>query len=283
MYWYKGQNKIYQLFFNAENNCFTMSRIDTNHWLVNQPIAHRGLHDGNKLIPENSLLAIKNAIHKGFAVEVDIVFTKDHEVIVFHDYDALRLCGVDKKIGDMTLKEIKTMNLVGTKEKVPTLQEVFDLVNNQVPVLVEIKNRGKVGHFENNINEILKSYSGDYAVQSFNPKSLRWFFHENPSVLRGHLASRCHLVKLPYYKRYISKNLLSVTLTRPDFVGYKIEDLPYRAVTKIRKRIPVLGWTINTNSKRDHARLYCDNFIFENITVTSKLEPVKEKAWINYR
>jgi len=259
-----------------------MQRIDINHWLVNVPIAHRGLHDGNKLIPENSLLAFRNAIHKGFAIELDIVFSKDHQVIVFHDYDTLRLCGLDKKVSELTLKELKTLTLGKTKEQIPTLQEVLSLVNNKVPLLIEIKNRNKVGYFENNINEILKHYTGRFAIQSFNPRSLNWFLTQNPSILRGHLASRCHHVKLPYYKRYISKNLLSVTLTQPDFIGYKIEDLPYRAVTKIRKRIPILGWTINSNSKQDHARLYCDNYIFEHIVVKKIEEPVEEKAWINY-
>lgn len=242
-----------------------MSRIDINHWLVNTPIAHRGLHDGNKLIPENSMLAFKNAIYHKYAIELDIVFTKDGKVIVFHDYNTERLCGLNAQVSESTWVDIKDLTLGNTKEKIPLLEEVLQLVNGQVPVLIEIKNRGKVGYFENSIYEVVKSYKGEYAIQSFNPRSLQWFYKQRPEVIRGHLASRCHRVKLPYYKRYISKNLLSVGLSKPDFIGYKIEDLPYSSVSKIRSRLPVLGWTINTNSKLDHARLYCDNFIFENI------------------
>ncbi len=244
-----------------------MSRVNNTHWLVNTPIAHRGLHDGNKNIPENSILAFKNAIHYNFAIELDVVFTKDAEVIVFHDYDAKRLCGLHTKISELTLPELKALRLCNTKEKIPTLSETLELVDGKVPLLIEIKNKGKVGHFENTIYEILKPYIGEYAIQSFNPRSLRWFFKQQPHVYRGHLASRCHRVKLPYYKRYISKNLLSIGLSKPDFVGYKIEDLPYSVVTKSRAKIPILGWTINTKSKLDHAKLYCDNFIFENIAV----------------
>lgn len=244
-----------------------MSRIDTNHWLVNTPIAHRGLHDGNKYIPENSMLAFKHAVDHGFAIELDIVFTKDGKVLAFHDYFTTRLCGLDAKVSDLTLSEIKQLRLLDTQETIPTLVEVLEEVNGDVPLLIEIKNRNKVGYFENSIYDVVKSYKGEFAIQSFNPRSLQWFHKQRPNVLRGHLASRCHGVKLPYYKRYISKNLLSLVLSNPDFIGYKIEDLPYKAVTKARSKLPVLGWTINTNSKLEHAKLYCDNFIFENITV----------------
>lgn len=248
-----------------------MSRVGIKHWLVNKPIAHRGLHDGNKLIPENSMLAFRNAVHNNYAIELDIVFTKDGEVIVFHDYNTLRLCGLNSNVSDLTLKEIKDLNLCNTNEKISTLSEVLQVVNGEVPILIEIKNKGKVGYFEYSVYEIVKSYKGDYAIQSFNPRSLRWFYKQRPDVIRGHLASRCHQVKLPYYKRYISKNLLSLGLSKPDFIGYKIEDLPYKSVTKIRSKLPVLGWTINTNSKLEHAKLYCDNYIFENIDIP-KLE-----------
>ena len=245
-----------------------MARISNTHWLVNMPIAHRGLHDGNKYIPENSLGAFNHAIQNNYAIELDIVFTKDAQILVFHDYNTLRLCGLDSNVSTLTLPEIKTLRLCNTQEEIPTLQEVLQVVDGQVPLLIEIKNKGKVGHFENTLYELLKLYKGDYAIQSFNPRSLKWFSKQYPEVLRGHLASRCHRVKLPYYKRYISKNLLSVGLSKPDFVGYKIEDLPYKAVTKIRAKIPVLGWTINTYSKLDHAKLYCDNYIFEDIVIS---------------
>ena len=161
-----------------------MSRIGKDHWIVNIPIAHRGLHDGNKLIPENSMLSFKNAIHKGFAIEIDIVFSKDGHIIVFHDYNTFRLCGVDAKVSDLTLAQIKTLYLGKTKERIPTLQEVLSLVDNKVPLLIEIKNRSKVGYFENNLNEVLKNYEGDFAIQSFNPRSLKWFSEQNPAILK---------------------------------------------------------------------------------------------------
>lgn len=245
-----------------------MSRITNKHWLVNTPIAHRGLHDGNKQIPENSLLAFKQAIRYNYAIELDIVFTKDGQVIAFHDYNTERLCGVDAKVSELTLSELKTFTLCNSQEKIPTLPEVLEQVKGKVPLLIEIKNKGKVGHFEYSIYEHLKDYIGQYAIQSFNPRSLKWFSKQQPQVIRGHLASRCHRVNLPYYKRYISKNLLSLGLSKPDFIGYKIEDLPYKSVTKVRSKLPILGWTINTHSKLDHAKLYCDNFIFEHIVIT---------------
>ena len=57
-----------------------MAHLD---WLVERPVAHRGLH-GNGLI-ENTLGAARAATEAGYAIEVDIQFPVDNEVVVFHD------------------------------------------------------------------------------------------------------------------------------------------------------------------------------------------------------
>ncbi|MDD7757768.1 MAG: glycerophosphodiester phosphodiesterase family protein, partial [Clostridiales bacterium] len=58
-------------------------------WIIEIPIAHRGLDNGS--IPENSMAAFRNAIEKGYTIELDVQFTKDKELIVFHDDDLSRL------------------------------------------------------------------------------------------------------------------------------------------------------------------------------------------------
>ncbi len=39
-----------------------------NSWLIEQPIAHRGLHDSK--VPENSLTAFAKAIEAGYPIEL---------------------------------------------------------------------------------------------------------------------------------------------------------------------------------------------------------------------
>ena len=68
-------------------------RIKDNHWLLQKPVAHRGLH-GNG-IPENSMEAFKAAIMSGYPIETDVQLTKDNALLCFHDDSFKRMTGVD--------------------------------------------------------------------------------------------------------------------------------------------------------------------------------------------
>lgn len=54
-------------------------RIPENSFLRTTPIAHRGLHDIKKGIPENSYAAYQAAIDKNYAIEMDVRFSKRRE------------------------------------------------------------------------------------------------------------------------------------------------------------------------------------------------------------
>ena len=58
-----------------------MKQLD---WLIETPFAHRGLHD-NREVPENTLLAIREAHEQGFGSELDVWLTDDNRLIVHHD------------------------------------------------------------------------------------------------------------------------------------------------------------------------------------------------------
>ena len=78
-------------------------------WLFDRPIAHRGLHD--EQYPENSMPAYEQAIAHNFNIEIDVHVSKDGEVVVFHDDNRKRVCGVDKLVKDCTVKELKSYPL----------------------------------------------------------------------------------------------------------------------------------------------------------------------------
>ena len=67
--------------------------------------AHRGFH-GEEGIPENSMAAFKKAKGSGYGIELDVQLTKDGVMVVHHDYDLKRTCGVNKKITDLTYREL---------------------------------------------------------------------------------------------------------------------------------------------------------------------------------
>ena len=55
-------------------------------WVTARPIAHRGLFDAARGVPENSLAAIRAAIDAGYAMELDLQPIAGG-IAVFHDFD----------------------------------------------------------------------------------------------------------------------------------------------------------------------------------------------------
>jgi glycerophosphoryl diester phosphodiesterase len=102
-------------------------------------IAHRGgVVDENR--PENSLAALQEAIRRGYThVEVDARPTLDGAVVCFHDSDLKRETGVDKRLSDLTLEELKKYPLKKTGEPIPTLDEFCARCAGKIDVMIDIK------------------------------------------------------------------------------------------------------------------------------------------------
>lgn len=231
-------------------------------WLVERFIAHRGLHDENN--PENSLGAFQNAIDNDHPIELDVHLISDGTVVVFHDSTLSRLTGKDGYLKNLTKEDLKNYNLMGTEFTIPTLQEVLELVDGKVPLLIEIKNLDKVGDLESATYKLLKDYKGEYAVQSFNPFSMQWFYNNAPEVLRGQLSSYFKGEKLSFFKKFALKRmLLNKKISHPNFISYDHKNIPNRFVKKY-KNIPLIVWVIT--KQEDYLRVvkHCDNIIFEN-------------------
>src|SRR4029078_2280572 len=77
-----------------------------------QGFAHRGLHYGSGF-PENSLIAFAAALELGAGIECDLRLTADDQVIVFHDADALRICGSPLRIGKSSWRELSRLRAGG--------------------------------------------------------------------------------------------------------------------------------------------------------------------------
>ena len=67
--------------------------------------AHRGLHSSDSRVPENSLPAFLRAKEAGYGVELDVQLTADKQVVVFHDDDLKRMCGLDRRVDELTYEE----------------------------------------------------------------------------------------------------------------------------------------------------------------------------------
>ena len=172
-----------------------------NSWLLQHPIAHRGFHSGDQACPENSMKAFRKALQKGFAIELDVQLLSDGKVVVFHDENTKRMTGFNRKIGDCDSHRISKMRLLDSDQHIPLLKAVLDLVKGKVPLFIEIKNKGRVGMLEKALFDILESYDGRFAVQSFNPYSLQWFRINAPFILRGQLSGDFRGEAFSFFKK----------------------------------------------------------------------------------
>ncbi len=110
-------------------------------WLAERAIAHRGYHDMNHQVWENTLSAFSRAIEAGFAIECDLQYASDGVPVVFHDDDLKRLCNIGGDVREKTSAELGLLSIGGTADKVPTLKKLLDLCAGRVPLVLELKGR----------------------------------------------------------------------------------------------------------------------------------------------
>ena len=226
----------------------------------NSFFAHRGLH--SDFIPENSISAFSKAVEKGYGIELDIHITRDGEIVVFHDESLLRMCGVDQKVEELTLEELKRYNLSNTDEKIPTFKDVLALVDGRVPLIIEFKSM-KVNNdlLCETANEILSNYNGKYCVESFNPFAVSWYKKHRKDIFRGQLAQN---TKKKQFIAKISSAFFLNFLVRPDFIAFE-EEYSNNLNFKIQKLFGAfcIGWTFESQEEINKKKNEFSAFIFE--------------------
>jgi glycerophosphoryl diester phosphodiesterase len=237
-------------------------------WLVERPIAHRGLHDAGR--PENSLAAARAAIAAGCAIECDIQRSADGEAVVFHDDDLLRLTGAAGRIGDLPLGALRGLELGESGERIPTLAELLGLIAGQTPLICEIKSG-----FDGDVRlaaravEIAAGYEGPLAFKSFDPDIIAYLRASGSPRPLGIVAEADY--DDPYFaalspaQKRDGRAFLHIGRTAPDFVSFRVDDLPHAIPTLMRALAakPVMAWTVRRPEQWAAARLYADQAVFE--------------------
>lgn len=238
---------------------------DLNGWLY----AHRGLHDGNQCIPENSLQAFRLAVENGYGMELDVQLTADGQLVVFHDKTLKRVCGVDLALHTLTYDQLKLYPLPdGTI--IPLFSQVLDLVNGQAPLIVEVKYHGNVTANAEAAHKALQNYRGAYCVESFHPLAMYYFRKHAPDILRGQLASGGKYKKgeSSLIAHLAMKHLLVNCISRPHFIAYSVPDDHPPAMWLMKNLFkPLLAaWTIRDQHTLDACKGTYDYPIFELFT-----------------
>lgn len=226
-------------------------------------IAHRGYYNNKKGIPENSVLAFKKAIDNNYLIELDVRLTKDKKLVVFHDGNLKRVCGVNKRVKDLTYRELLKYNLFDTTLKVPLFSDVIKLVNGRVPILIETKYYNRYGVLEKILINELSNYKGLYAIQSFYPMSLLWLKRNTKDIPIGLLSSNFKN-DLNRLKSIIGKTLILDLFFKTDFISYDVKGLPNNYLSYKGDKKKIVIWTIKNKKDYDLARQYTDSLICEN-------------------
>lgn len=228
------------------------------HWLTERPIAHRGLHDMNKDVWENTLSAFKRAIEGGYAIECDVHLTSDNVPIVFHDSVLGRLTGTDGFIWQRTLAEMQALRIGGTKDAPPTLAQMLDLVDGKVPLVIELKGiPGQDDELVERVAAQLNAYSGHAAIMSFD----HWLVRQCPTNAPG---IPCGLTALGTDQKDLEAHF-SMLGYAIDFVSYCAAHMPNRFVSFVREKLkmPVITWTVRDEEALRHSYKYGDQITFE--------------------
>ncbi|MBD5086727.1 MAG: hypothetical protein HDT32_05185 [Clostridiales bacterium] len=226
-------------------------------WLTKTVVAHRGLHD-NKTLPENSLGAFENAIKHGYGIEFDVWRTNDGELIVHHDSKLNRTCLRDGKVKEIDTSRLDEYKLMNTDYSIPTFAQVLDTVAGRVNLVIEIKPQRAVEATCSQVWEELRNYKGNYCIESFDPRIVRWWAKNHPEVMLGQLCDYYALHKLMVR---VCKQHKYV-----DFLAVSIKNLPSKYYQKLKKLNPeliVVTWTVRTPEQLKLALANTDNMIFE--------------------
>ncbi|MBO4288570.1 MAG: glycerophosphodiester phosphodiesterase [Lachnospiraceae bacterium] len=236
----------------------------------NRNIAHRGLFEADQSIPENSLAAFARAVEAGYGIELDVQLSKDGKVVVFHDGDLKRICGVDQPVDALTLKQLKKLSLCGTEERIPLFKEVLELVDGRVPIIVELKAGGHDKLLCGKVRAILEEYDGEYCMESFDPRIVGWFKKHMPQVVRGQLSCPAESFKkgTSALQSFVLSHVMMNCVSRPQFIAYQIGPQPFTVRLAERLGAKKVCWTSHDPANE---QLY-DTVIFEHY---------RPKVWYN--
>jgi glycerophosphoryl diester phosphodiesterase len=150
-------------------------------------IGHRGAA-GHE--PENTLRSIRRALEFGAqGVEID-VWLVDGQLLVIHDETLQRTTNGHGPVARQSFEQLRKLD-AGKGEVIPTLREVFQAVDRQAIINIELKGRGTAGPVCALIEEFVGEQGWSYesfVVSSFLRRELAQVTH--PKIRVGMLCAK---------------------------------------------------------------------------------------------
>ncbi|MBE8725228.1 glycerophosphodiester phosphodiesterase [Flavobacterium hungaricum] len=218
-------------------------------------IAHRG---AKAYEPENTLQAFQKALDlNSDGIELDVHLSVDGHIIVMHDETIDKMTNGTGEINTYTLAELKSF-LITEKHQIPTLNEVFDLVDKKCFINVELKNADTSKQVVSLIEEYISQKEWDYQhfiISSFDWSALEEVHHLNPKILIGVLTEEDLDTALAFAESIKAKAI------HPDYNLLNSEN-----VQKIQEKgFLVFPWTVNSDEDIQKVKGYkVDGIISDN-------------------
>jgi glycerophosphoryl diester phosphodiesterase len=201
-------------------------------------IGHRGAMGYET---ENTLLSFQKALDLFVdMIEIDVYVIKTGEVVVFHDKTLKRLASSLENIEDLTLEEIKNINLIGNHQ-IPTLIEVIEFINKRVPINIELKGENTALPTQ----KIIENYQDHhFLISSFQWNELALMRKLNTQIPIALLSQQNHLNAIPIAKKLdaIAINPWFFTLTKHEVEeiqnnGFQVYTYTVNEITDIKEAI----------------------------------------------
>jgi glycerophosphoryl diester phosphodiesterase len=158
-------------------------------------IAHRG---ASALAPENTMASFELAYTSGAdGIELDVMFSKDEELVVIHDDTVDRTTNGSGRVSDFTLRTLRGLDAGSVfagafrGEHLPSLAEVYEHLGGKLLINVELKNYASP--FDSLTQKVIKltqdfKLVDSVLLSSFNPLNLSRAKRQLPAIQRGLLT-----------------------------------------------------------------------------------------------
>lgn len=213
-----------------------------------RPVLNMGHRGAREAAPENTISSFLAAEMMGaHGIELDVMFSKDDELIVIHDYDLDATTNGKGPVKGYTLAEIKNMDAGSwfdeafTGERIPTLQEVIEVLDPETLINIELKTETPATDgLENAVVDVIREYNlySRVIVSSFNPIALMRVKWADKDIPVG-------LLYAPDLPRYLSEGWF-ISLLRPEALHPEMSMVDEKYMEWARKKgYRVNVWTVN--------------------------------------
>ena len=235
----------------------------------NLQCTHRGFYEKDQSVPENTLRAFERAVEHGYGVELDVQLSKDGAVVVFHDDFVDRETTYSGRVDSFTLEELQAMSLFGThgdKLNIPLFTDVMQVLDGKSPTIVDLKSTDQYVELCEKTLAILRTCTGPYCVESFDPRIVYWFRKNAPDLMRGQLSEsyKGWRATTSPLKAFAMSHFWTNLLTRPNFLAYGSMKQPLALRLARWQKAFLVYWTEEPDSDRDTLEQRYDCIIFEH-------------------